>query len=92
MRHRLQWSIQQRAHGLDREMRTPPTLSCEVWPIYLYLLPLPSFTFVAVGDYDAGLVVWLGALPVTTTTPVTSRHTDQQPVLTASSSSHEIHG
>ena len=55
-----------------------------IWHIYLYL--------VAVGDYDAGLVVWIGALPVTTTTPVTSRHTDQQPVLTATSSPHEIHG
>ena len=35
MRHRLQWFIQLRAHGLDREMSTPPTLSCGVWPIYL---------------------------------------------------------
>jgi len=26
MRHRLQWFIQLRAHGLDREMSTPPTL------------------------------------------------------------------
>jgi len=25
MRHRLQWFIQLRAHGLDREMSTPPT-------------------------------------------------------------------
>ena len=35
MRHRLQWFIQLRAHGLDREMSTPPTLCCGVWPIYL---------------------------------------------------------
>ena len=35
MRHRLQWFIQLRAHGLDREMSTPPMLSCGVWPIYL---------------------------------------------------------
>ena len=27
MRHRLKWSIHLRAHGLDREMSTPPTLS-----------------------------------------------------------------
>ena len=26
MRHRLQWFIHPRAHGLDREMSTPPTL------------------------------------------------------------------
>ena len=26
MRHRLQWFIHLRAHGLDREMSTPPTL------------------------------------------------------------------
>jgi len=35
MRHRLQWCILLQAHGLDREMSTPPTLSCGVWPIYL---------------------------------------------------------
>ena len=36
--HRLQWFIHLRAHGVDREMSTPPTLSCGVWlwPIYLY--------------------------------------------------------
>jgi len=28
MRHRLQWFIQLRVHGLDSEMSTPPTLSC----------------------------------------------------------------
>ena len=39
-RHRLQWFIQLRAHGLDREMSTPPMLSCGVWPIYLYLYNL----------------------------------------------------
>jgi len=38
MRHRLQWFIQLRAHGLDREMSTPPMLSRGVWPIYLTLL------------------------------------------------------
>ena len=38
MRHRLQCMfIQLRAHGLDREMSTPPTLSCRVRPIYVYL-------------------------------------------------------
>ena len=37
MRHRLQWSIHLEAHCLDREMSTPPTLSCAVWPIYLYV-------------------------------------------------------
>ena len=35
MRHRFKWSIHLRAHGLDSEMSTPPTLSCGVWPIYL---------------------------------------------------------
>ena len=35
MRHRLQWFIQLRAHCLDKDMSTPPTLSCTVWPIYL---------------------------------------------------------
>ena len=34
MRHRLQWFIHLRAHGLDREMSSPPTLSCGVSPIY----------------------------------------------------------
>ena len=38
MRHRLKWFIHLQAHGLDREMSTPPTLSCGVWPIYLYLI------------------------------------------------------
>jgi len=37
MRHRLQLFIQLRALSLDREMSTPPTLSCGVWPISLYL-------------------------------------------------------
>ena len=32
MRHRLQWFIHLRAHGLDSEMSTPPALSCGVWP------------------------------------------------------------
>jgi len=31
MRHRLKWFIHLRAHGPDREMSTPPTLSCGVW-------------------------------------------------------------
>ena len=35
MRHRLKWFLHLRAHSLDREMSTPPTLSCGVWPIYL---------------------------------------------------------
>jgi len=30
MRRRLQWFIHLRAQGLDREMSTPPTLSCGV--------------------------------------------------------------
>jgi len=34
MRHRLQWFIQLRAHGLDRQMSSPPTLYCGVSPIY----------------------------------------------------------
>jgi len=34
-RHRPKWFIHLRAHGLDKEMSTPPTLSCGVWPIYL---------------------------------------------------------
>ena len=34
MRHRLQWFIHLRAHSLDRDMSTPPTLSCGVWHIY----------------------------------------------------------
>jgi len=38
MRHRLKWFIHLWAHSLDREMSTPPapTLSCGVWPVYLY--------------------------------------------------------
>jgi len=32
MRHRLQRLIQLRAHGLGREMSTPPTLCCGVRP------------------------------------------------------------
>jgi len=39
MRHSLQWFIHLQAHGLDREMSTPPALSCGVLPIYL-----PTFT------------------------------------------------
>jgi len=38
MRHSLQWFIHLRAHGLDREMSTPPTLSCGVWPSLLHLI------------------------------------------------------
>jgi len=43
MRLRIKWFIQLRAHGLDREMSTPPTLSCGVWPIY------PSFGWLGSG-------------------------------------------
>ena len=39
MPHRLNWFIQLQAHGLDREMSTPPTLSCGAWPNYLFTLP-----------------------------------------------------
>jgi len=39
MHHRLQWFIHLWADGLDREMSTPPMLSCGVWPIYLFTLP-----------------------------------------------------
>jgi len=38
MRHRLQWFIHLQARGLDREMSTPPTLSCGVRPIYTFTL------------------------------------------------------
>jgi len=38
MRHRLQWFIYLRADGVDREMSTPPMLSCGVRPVYLYLI------------------------------------------------------
>jgi len=37
MRHRLKWYIHLGAHSLGREMSTPPTISCGLWPIYLYL-------------------------------------------------------
>ena len=33
----LRTTLHLRAHGLAREMSTPPTLSCGVRPIYLYL-------------------------------------------------------
>jgi len=42
MRNRLKWFIYLRAHGLDREMSTPPTLSCGVWPIYLTFTTTPA--------------------------------------------------
>jgi len=45
MRHRLKWFIHPLTHGLDREMGTPPSLSCGVRP----RLPLP-FTLVAVAE------------------------------------------
>jgi len=32
MRHGLKLFIHLRAHGLDREMSTPPMLSCGEWP------------------------------------------------------------
>jgi len=35
VRHRLKRFIHVQAHGLDREMSTPPMLSCGVRPIYL---------------------------------------------------------
>ena len=35
MRQSLKWFIHLWTHGLDREMSTPPTLSCGVWPVYL---------------------------------------------------------
>ena len=38
MCHRVQWFFHLPAHGLDREMSTPPTLSCGVWHIYLLLV------------------------------------------------------
>jgi len=38
MCHRLNWFIHLRAHGLDREMCTPPTLCCGIWAIYLFCL------------------------------------------------------
>jgi len=38
MRHRLQLFIHLRAHGRDKEMSTLLTLSCGVWPIYLFTL------------------------------------------------------
>ena len=37
MRHRLQWFIQLRAHGLDRQMSTPPTLLTGHVTLYLHL-------------------------------------------------------
>jgi len=43
MRHRLQWFFHLRAHGLDRQMSTLPTVFCGVcgiWPICFYLLQL----------------------------------------------------
>jgi len=36
MRHRLQWFFHLQAHGLDRQMSTPPTLSRGVSPIFLF--------------------------------------------------------
>ena len=45
MRHRLQWFIHLQAHGLDSEMSIPPTLSCGVWPINLYLLRVSNLNF-----------------------------------------------
>jgi len=45
MRHRLQWFIHLRAHGLDSEMSIPPMLSCGVWPINLYLLRVSNLNF-----------------------------------------------
>jgi len=38
MRYRRKCFIHRRVHGLDREMSTPRTLSCGVWPTYLYVL------------------------------------------------------
>jgi len=43
MRHRLHWLIQLWAHGLDREMSTPPVLSCGVCPFYLTFTTLSFF-------------------------------------------------
>jgi len=37
MRYGLACFIHLRAHGVDWEMITPPTLSCGICPIYLYL-------------------------------------------------------
>ena len=44
-RHRLKWFVHLRAHGLDREMSTLPTLSFGVWLIYLYLTIDSRFNF-----------------------------------------------
>ena len=55
MCHGLKWFISLRAHGLDREMSTPPTLSCGVWPIY----HLPPIQWIGPGDYVFGLSVRL---------------------------------
>jgi len=40
MHHRIKWFIHLWAHGLDREMSTPPTLSSAVWPVYLYQMQI----------------------------------------------------
>jgi len=44
MRHRRKCFIHRQAHGLDREMSTLRTLSCGVWPTYLYVLSSHSAT------------------------------------------------
>jgi len=36
MRHRLQWFIRLRAHGLRKEMSTPPTLLMGYGTLYLF--------------------------------------------------------
>ena len=38
MRHRLQWFIHLRAHDLDREMSTPPTLLIAYGTLFTFLV------------------------------------------------------
>jgi len=46
MRHRLQWFIHLRTHGLDKQMSTPPTLLVWYDTLYLvlYICPLPAIS------------------------------------------------
>ena len=49
MRHRLQWFFHLQTYGLDRDMSTPPTLCCGIWPIYL--LPIIKYRQISLSGY-----------------------------------------
>jgi len=63
MRHRLQWRIHLLAHGLDREMSTPPTLLVGCGALYV-LLSQRTHTHTRLAALCPGLPRWVSTRKV----------------------------